>query len=152
MLRHTLSKAVRQPRFWKIFILLISLALLLGLVIVPIETLSGRSDVLIRTPFDGLWWAVTTVTTVGYGDYVPVTVLGRLIGMLLQVIGGLTFGSVVALFSIELNRYQNEYYSKRIMDRLDRLEKTMEELHRHSNYLVRNNEKKAESGEEPPSL
>lgn len=152
MLRHTLSKAVRQPRFWKIFSLLILISLLLGIIIVPIEVLSYRPDVQIKTPFDGLWWAVTTVTTVGYGDYVPVTAVGRLIGMLLQIIGGLTFGSIVAVFTIELNRYQDEYYSKRIMDRLDRLEKTIEELHRHSNYLVRNNETKSESGEEPPLL
>ena len=36
---------------------------------------------------DGLWWSIQTVTTVGYGDVVPETVLGRLIGTLVMVTG-----------------------------------------------------------------
>lgn len=35
----------------------------------------------------GLWWALTTVTTVGYGDIVPHTVAGRLLGAVLMILG-----------------------------------------------------------------
>ena len=35
----------------------------------------------------GLWFAVQTVTTVGYGDYVPPTVAGRLLAMLVMLLG-----------------------------------------------------------------
>lgn len=40
-----------------------------------------------HTFWDGMWWAVVTVTTVGYGDLYPHTVGGRLIAMLLMVVG-----------------------------------------------------------------
>jgi voltage-gated potassium channel len=43
---------------------------------------------------DGLWWAVQTVTTVGYGDLVPTSTTGRLIAAL-EMIGGIGFLTVV---------------------------------------------------------
>jgi voltage-gated potassium channel Kch len=35
----------------------------------------------------GLWWAVQTVTTVGYGDHVPANVAGRLVASLVMLVG-----------------------------------------------------------------
>lgn len=51
---------------------------------------------------DGLWWAVTTVTTVGYGDRYPTTTEGRLLAVLLMIVGislvGVITASVAAWF------------------------------------------------------
>lgn len=45
---------------------------------------------------DALWWAATTVTTVGYGDRYPVTSAGRLIAVALMVCGIARLGVVTA--------------------------------------------------------
>lgn len=42
----------------------------------------------------GMWWAIQTVTTVGYGDVVPGSTVGKVIGSLLML-GGLAFFAVV---------------------------------------------------------
>lgn len=42
----------------------------------------------------GLWWAVQTVTTVGYGDYVPKNVAGRVVATLVML-GGIGFLTVI---------------------------------------------------------
>lgn len=38
-------------------------------------------------PFIGFWWVMTTVTTVGYGDYSPVTVAGKMLAIFLYIFG-----------------------------------------------------------------
>lgn len=37
--------------------------------------------------FNGLWWVMTTVTTVGYGDYYPHTAAGKILGMVVYIFG-----------------------------------------------------------------
>lgn len=48
---------------------------------------------------DALWWACTTVTTVGYGDLYPVTTEGRLIAVALMFVGIALVGAVTASFA-----------------------------------------------------
>lgn len=40
-----------------------------------------------RNAFSGLWWAVATLTTVGYGDLYPITPLGRFLGAIIALLG-----------------------------------------------------------------
>ena len=48
---------------------------------------------------DAIWWAVCTVTTVGYDDYAPVTVTGRLAAVVLMAGGVVLVGLIVATIS-----------------------------------------------------
>jgi voltage-gated potassium channel len=58
----------------------------------------GRSaDANITTGGDALWWGLVTITTVGYGDYYPVTGLGRMVGVFVMFAG---VGIIGALASI----------------------------------------------------
>ena len=58
---------------------------------------SKSPDANITTGGDALWWAVVTITTVGYGDQYPVTLLGRLTGVAVMFSG---VGIIGALASI----------------------------------------------------
>jgi hypothetical protein len=50
----------------------------------------------ITTFGDAVWWAVSTITTVGYGDHYSVTAAGRAVGIVLMIAGVGIFGVVAA--------------------------------------------------------
>jgi voltage-gated potassium channel len=79
---------------------------------------------------DALWWAVTTVTTVGYGDMFPVTPAGRGIAAFLMVAGIALFGVLtanVAAFFIEKDQ-QRDPVSEQLAEILRRLQSIEERL------------------------
>ena len=53
----------------------------------------------IKTVGNALWWAVVTLTTVGYGDYTPVTPQGRTAAMVLMFVGFAVLATVTAQIS-----------------------------------------------------
>jgi voltage-gated potassium channel len=78
---------------------------------------------------DGLWWAVTTVTTVGYGDTFPVTPVGKGIAVLLMIMGIGLFGALAAsLSSLFIERRQEDTVQPRIDDVMARLQRIEDAL------------------------
>lgn len=77
---------------------LISLVLLVfgSLAILQFED-SPQSN--IKGPEDALWWAVVTLTTVGYGDRYPVTLEGRVVAVFLMMAGVGLFGTLSGFFA-----------------------------------------------------
>lgn len=57
---------------------------------------SPHEDAQITNLIDAFWWASATVTTVGYGDVVPVTELGRLVGIVLMFVGISIIGTFIS--------------------------------------------------------
>jgi voltage-gated potassium channel len=97
VIRETLVNIFRTLQREKVFALAIFVILLVvlgGLGFFMTETPEGL------TPWqrfgDGLWWAVVTVTTVGYGDVYPKTFWGRWVGVAVMIGGLLSFSLVTA--------------------------------------------------------
>ena len=62
---------------------------------------------------EAMWWAVATLTTVGYGDVTPITAMGKIFGALITIIGigtvALPSGILASGFSDQLKRRKNTY-------------------------------------------
>ena len=78
---------------------------------------------------DSLWWAIVTVTTVGYGDVVPTSSAGRLVAAVLMLAGvsaiPITTSLVVSVFVSRLQREQHAQDAeerKELVARLERIE------------------------------
>ena len=57
------------------------------------------ADGTIKTADDAVWWAICTVTTVGYGDFYPITWEGRIVAFFLMITGAATFGALAGLLA-----------------------------------------------------
>ncbi|QFR01516.1 two pore domain potassium channel family protein [Streptomyces phaeolivaceus] len=85
-----------------------------------------------------LWWSVETATTVGYGDFFPVTLWGRVVGAVVMVVGITTYGMVTAALATwfvgrEQKRHELTHRAHELCDetahalheRFDRLERML---------------------------
>jgi voltage-gated potassium channel len=60
---------------------------------------------------DAMWWAITTITTVGYGDVVPLSALGRVVGAATMIMGLVMLALPVAIIATSFARViaRNEF-------------------------------------------
>lgn len=80
----------------------------------------------ITTLSSGLWWAVVTVSTVGYGDTYPVTDTGRVIATALMIFGVAMFSILTATLANSFARRQSEG----LPDQFDSLRERLERIER----------------------
>jgi voltage-gated potassium channel len=83
----------------------------------------------IKTAEDAIWWSITTITTVGYGDRYPTTTEGRVIAMVLMLCGvglfGVLSGFVASLLLGKAAEQENAEH-KELLDRLKRIEEKLD--------------------------
>jgi voltage-gated potassium channel len=114
-------------------------ALTAGVVVVAGIAVNETDPGRFPNPWRGLWWAIVTVTTVGYGDTFPTSAFGRVVAGLLMLVGigflGLVTASVAARFVAsdaddkheESAAQRDEILAelKRLDARLDRIEQAL---------------------------
>ena len=66
---------------------------------IPEDDLPKECDRIIHTYPSSIWWAIVTTTTVGYGEFAPVTLIARVVAALLMLIGIGLVGSLAATLS-----------------------------------------------------
>lgn len=91
-----LSKNKKQNALSSVALLSILMIIFSSIAILQVENDPNSN---IKTAEDAIWWSYSTITTVGYGDKVPVTTEGRFIGAILMTTGVGVFGTFTALVS-----------------------------------------------------
>ena len=104
---------------------------------------SPHPDSQINSMLDAVWWTVSTVTTVGYGDIVPVSDTGKIVAIFFMFFGIGTLGIFLSVFGTQFykRRFEKEekeisHAQKLILDRMDDLEKNQEKLQKDLRELI----------------
>jgi voltage-gated potassium channel len=113
------------------YTLLVATVVTIGAGVVVSELERGAPEGNIESLPDGLWWAVSTVTTVGYGDAFPTTAAGRAFAVVLMLVGVGLFGLLAAsLASFLIERGEEaepvDAAHREILDRLERIESRLD--------------------------
>ena len=83
----------------------------------------------VKTFEDGIWWALVTVTTVGYGDITPATSLGRIVAGTLMFFGLGLIATVTAIVSAKfVQNYVDHHTNDDVLEKLEELESEIEKL------------------------
>ncbi len=104
---------------------------------------SQHPDSQINSMIDAAWWTVATVTTVGYGDVVPVTDIGKIVAIFYMFFG-------IGILALFLSVLGTQFYKRRfekeekdishaqrlILDRMDDLEKNQEKLQKDLRNMI----------------
>ena len=84
-LRRMLTRRLAQSTL--LFTLVIALFLIFTISWIVLRAEQGAPNANIKTYHEAVWWAFVTITTVGYGDYYPVTTVGQSMAIILMFFG-----------------------------------------------------------------
>ncbi|NHM32569.1 potassium channel family protein [Neobacillus terrae] len=108
MPNHIYIKFLRLPLLARILLITLLFVVLFGILIHLLEPKTFPNIL------DGIWWAIITASTVGYGDYVPHSIAGRAAAIILILIGaGFVSSYFVTLSAVAVTR-QNAFSEGKI--------------------------------------
>ena len=108
------------------FRLVALLTVLIVVVAGAVEALVDKGD--FHSTWDGIWWAVVTVTTVGYGDVTPTSVQGRLVAMVVMLVGIGFISVLTATFASRFVKSERSPEHDELLVVLTRIEAELAEL------------------------
>lgn len=84
---------------------------------------------------EGIWWALATATTVGYGDISPHTLTGKIVAMILMFVGIGVIGSLTSAITTYFINNDDEANNDEIHDNLNEIMKKLDKLERQNSEL-----------------
>ena len=91
----------------------------------------------IKTFGDGIWWALVTITTVGYGDITPLTTPGRLVAGTLMFVGLGLIATVTAIVSAKfIANYVDHHTNDDVLEKLEEVEAEIEKIEQIESSVV----------------
>jgi voltage-gated potassium channel len=141
---HTMQIALRSSRP-KIIVFILSVSLIVIILGTLMYIIEGQQNGFDNIP-KSIYWSVVTLTTVGYGDVVPITTLGKTVAVFIMLLGYAIIAVPTGIVSSELTKYnkakrqeknqsviiekEQEILSKeeKILKKLDSLEKKINQL------------------------
>lgn len=99
--KHEMVDDIRENRSQYAVVITLTAAMvvlvLASVFVLQFETKNPNAN--IQTGGEALWWSIVTMTTVGYGDYFPVTPGGRIIGVLVMITAIGIIGALASIFA-----------------------------------------------------
>jgi voltage-gated potassium channel len=87
------------------------------------------SEPQIKSFGDGMWLALVTVTTVGYGDIELYTTVGRFVASALMLLGMGLIASLTAIISVKfIQNFVDHHTNDDVLEKLDEMQKDLDEL------------------------
>jgi voltage-gated potassium channel len=88
-----------RSRYTAFVTILLALIVLSSASVLVLQFESQSREAVIKTGWDAFWYSIVTITTVGYGDYYPVTFWGRVTAMFIMIAGVGIIGVLASLLS-----------------------------------------------------
>ncbi len=116
---HQFIEVLATKRF-ELITLLFLLIFIVTTAGIAIYVFEQRTNPNINSLFDAMYWALVTISSVGYGDISPITPAGRVVSMIIIVSGIAMISFVTSIIVSAFSEKLNELKDKRIVERINK--------------------------------